>query len=39
MIETQPVEFESSNVFTNMALVLATSTFSMQELLKKIKNN
>jgi 2-amino-4-hydroxy-6-hydroxymethyldihydropteridine diphosphokinase len=36
MIETQPVEFESSNVFTNMALVLVTS-HSPCELLKKIK--
>lgn len=36
MIETQPVEFESSNVFRNMALVLVTS-HSPCELLKKIK--
>lgn len=36
MIETKAVEFESSNVFTNMALVLATS-HSPCELLKKIK--
>lgn len=36
MIETQPIEFESSNVFTNMALVLVTS-HSPCELLKKIK--
>ena len=36
MIETQPIEFESSNVFTNMALVLVTS-HSACELLKKKK--
>lgn len=36
MIETKAVEFESSNVFTNMALVLVTS-HSPCELLKKIK--
>lgn len=36
MIETQPIEFESTNIFTNMALVLVTS-HSPCELLKKIK--
>ena len=38
MIETQPIEFESSNVFTNMALVLVTS-HSPCELLKIIEKD
>ncbi len=36
MIETQPVEFESSNVFTDMALV---SLLISMRIVKENKNN